>query len=394
MALQFPDFDPVAATVPALPIAWAGSQVVLIASVAVAAIAGWAVYRRSQRQQKLGEAAAPENVGSRILWNAVWVVAALGVVAFVLHFVVQLFGLDRVGPVPIRWYALAYIAGILLGWRYCILLVKSPQLWGDKAPSLTPIQVDDLVLWVTLAVILGGRIGYILFYMLVSPDQRAALANNPAEVFEIWKGGMSFHGAAIGVGIAVIAFALANAGASSLPQKIASVLGVADLVAACEPIGQCFGRIANFVNGELWGRPTDLPWGMNFCNARLAEGSDHCPADLQTPGGAREHVARHPSQLYEAALEGVVLYLVLMFATHRLKWLQRPGAVTGLWLIGYGAIRIALENVRNPDIGMPNFPFGLTMGMILSIPMIIVGAALIWRALRAAPPASAAQQSA
>ena len=275
------------------------------------------------------------------------------------------------GPLAIRWYALAYIAGILLGWRYCVGLVKNPRLWGAGPPTTTPVKIDDLVLWVTLAVILGGRIGYIFFYMLVDPQQRATLFAHPAEVFEIWKGGMSFHGAAIGVGLAVIGFARAN--------RIA-ILGVTDLCAACEPIGQCFGRLANFVNGELWGRPTNVPWGMIFCNSHVAaENGGACPPEVLVP--------RHPSQLYGAALEGVVLFLVLRFATHRLKWLQRPGAVTGLWLIGYGAIRIALENVRNPDIGMPNFPLGLTMGMILSIPMIVLGAALIWWALSKAPPA-------
>jgi phosphatidylglycerol---prolipoprotein diacylglyceryl transferase len=197
-------------------------------------------------------------------------------------------------------------------------------------------------------------------------------------VFEIWKGGMAFHGAAIGVGLAIIGFARVNR---------VSILGVLDLVAACEPIGQFFGRLANFVNGELWGRPTSVPWGMIFCNSHIrADNGGVCPQEVLMP--------RHPSQLYEAALEGLVLFLVLRFATHRLKWLQRPGAVTGLWLIGYGAIRIALENVRNPDIGMPNFPLGLTMGMILSIPMILIGAGLIWWARRRAPPAPAAPQSA
>ena len=290
-----------------------------------------------------------------------------------------------IGPLPIRWYALAYIAGILLGWRYCIALVRNEKLWGGKTPTMTAPKVDDLILWVTLAIILGGRIGYILFYMLVSPQQRAGLAADPAQVFEIWNGGMSFHGAAIGVGLAIIGFARANR---------VSILGVLDLVAASEPIGQCFGRLANFVNGELWGRPTNVPWGMIFCNNHIPPEDGHCPADVQTSDGLWVHVARHPSQLYEAALEGVVLFLVLRLATHRLKWLQRPGAVTGLWLIGYGAIRIALENVRNPDIGMPDFPLGLTMGMILSIPMILLGSALIWNALRAPPPAPAAPQSA
>lgn len=380
MALQFPDFDPVAATVPAIPVAWAGSQAVLILSVVAAAIAVWGLYRRDRRQKQnpADEAVSTQSLGSRLLWNGAWVVAAVAVAAVVLHFAVLVFHLGQVGPLPIRWYALAYIAGILLGWRYCILLVKSPKLWSAKTPTVTPIQVDDLILWVTLAIILGGRIGYILFYMLVSPDQRAGLANNPAELFEIWHGGMSFHGAAIGVGLAIIAFARSN--------RIA-IVGVTDLVAACEPIGQCFGRIANFVNGELWGRPTSLPWGMVFCNQHIKDANGGaCPPEVL--------MARHPSQLYEAALEGVVLFMVLLFATHRLKWLQRPGAVTGLWLIGYGVIRIALENVRNPDIGMPNFPLGLTMGMILSIPMILIGAALIWRALRAPPPSPAAQPSA
>ncbi len=274
------------------------------------------------------------------------------------------------GPFAIKWYALAYIAGILLGWRYAVGLVRNPKLWGRRPPTATPVQIDDLILWVTLGIILGGRIGYILFYMLVNPDQRADLFAHPIEAIEIWQGGMSFHGAAIGVALAIIGFCLANR---------LSLLGVADIVAACEPIGQCFGRLANFINGELWGRPTHVPWGMVFCNDRIRlENDGGCPAGLEP---------RHPSQLYEAALEGVLLFLVIRWATHRVHWLQRPGAVVGLWLIGYGAIRIALENVRNPDEGMPNFPLGLTMGMILSIPMIVVGAALLWRALRTPLPA-------
>jgi phosphatidylglycerol:prolipoprotein diacylglycerol transferase len=285
------------------------------------------------------------------------------------------------GPFAIRWYALAYIAGILLGWRYCVRLIRNRSLWGARTPTLTAAQIDDLILWVTLAVILGGRIGYILFYMLVNPQQRAELLADPVEVFEIWKGGMSFHGAAVGVGVAMLGFALANR------LGLKGFLGVADLVAACEPIGQCFGRLANFINGELWGRKTSLPWGMVFCNSHIrAESNGLCPADVQVADGVWEHVPRHPSQLYESALEGVLLFLVLRFATHRLKWLQRPGAVTGLWLIGYGLIRIVLETVRSPDEGMPAFPLGLTMGMMLSVPMILIGLWLIWRAFRIAPP--------
>ena len=279
------------------------------------------------------------------------------------------------GPFPVRWYALAYIAGILLGFRYCVGLVRNQKLWGGRPPTITVRQIDDLLLWVTFAVILGGRIGYFLFYVLVNPDQRAEWFANPFEIFEIWKGGMSFHGAAIGVGLAMLGFALGNR------MGLAGFLGVADLVAACEPIGQCFGRLANFINGELWGRQTDLPWGVVFCNHHIAmENGGQCPPEVAfTP--------RHPSQLYESALEGVVLFLVLRFATHRLKWLQRPGAVTGLWLIGYGLIRILLETVRNPDEGMPDFLFGLTMGMMLSAPMIaVVGSWLLWRALHVPPP--------
>jgi phosphatidylglycerol:prolipoprotein diacylglycerol transferase len=293
-------------------------------------------------------------------------------------------GSFTLGPFSIKWYALAYIAGILLGWRYAVGLVRNAKLWGGRAPTATPVQIDDLILWITFGVILGGRIGYVCFYMLVNPDQRAELFANPFEVFEIWNGGMSFHGALIGVTLAMVGFSIAN--------KV-SLFGVADIVAACEPIGQCFGRLANFVNGELWGRPTTVPWGMVFCNDRLRDPeTGHCPADLPVPGspGVFESVARHPSQLYEAALEGVVLFLVLRWATHRAKWLQRQGAVTGLWLIGYGAVRIGLENVRNPDLGMPSFPLGLTMGMILSIPMIALGAFLLWRAFRQpAAPATA-----
>jgi phosphatidylglycerol---prolipoprotein diacylglyceryl transferase len=280
-------------------------------------------------------------------------------------------GALTLGPFAVRWYALAYIAGILLGWRYCVRLIRNQTLWGGRSPTISAPQIDDLILWITLAVILGGRIGYICFYMLVNPHQRDELFADPLEVFEVWKGGMSFHGAMIGVGLAMAGFAIANR---------VSLLGVADLVAACEPIGQCFGRLANFINGELWGRPTNLPWGMVFCNKHIAaENNGQCPEEVAM-------IARHPSQLYEAALEGVALFLLLRFATHRLKWLQRPGAVTGLWLIGYGLIRILLETVRNPDEGMPAFPLGLTMGMILSVPMIVVGAWLLWRAMHIAPP--------
>ena len=214
------------------------------------------------------------------------------------------------------------------------------------------------MLWVTLGVILGGRIGYVLFY-----DFKSMMAD-PLEIIKVWHGGMSFHGGFIGVCVAVIGFARAN--------KL-NMLKLGDMVAPCAPIGLFFGRIANFINGELWGRPTSLPWGMVFCNQHIAAfNSGSCPAGV---------VTRHPSQLYEAALEGLVLFLVLRWATHKAKWLPREGGVVGVFLLGYGLARVALENVRQPDQQMPDFPLGLTMGMMLSIPMALIGAWLIWRAM-------------
>ncbi|MDQ0466047.1 phosphatidylglycerol:prolipoprotein diacylglycerol transferase [Caulobacter ginsengisoli] len=263
------------------------------------------------------------------------------------------------GEIGLRWYALAYVAGILLGWRYVVNLVRQDRLWGGQTPVITVPQIDDLVLWVTLGVIAGGRIGYILFYMLVQPEQRSALFDNPMMVFEIWKGGMSFHGGLLGVVVAVIGFALAN--------KI-DLFKLGDLIAPAAPIGLFFGRIANFVNGELWGRETSLPWGIIFPDA---------------PGGA----PRHPSQIYEALLEGLLLFVVLRVATHRQLWLQKRGALVGLFFTGYGLCRIVLENTREPDQGMPEFPFGLTMGMILSLPMLAFGLWMLWNSFRASPPA-------
>jgi phosphatidylglycerol:prolipoprotein diacylglycerol transferase len=264
------------------------------------------------------------------------------------------------GSFGIRWYAVAYVAGILLGWRYAAQLLRNEPLWAPRTPPMNSSQLDDLVLWLTLGVILGGRIGYVLFYRL---HQSPPLSHDWWEIFRIWEGGMSFHGGLVGVVLAIVLFALRN----KVPM-----LGVGDLVAPSVPIGLFFGRIANFVNGELWGRPTDAPWGVVFCNDRIRETSGGvCPAG---------EIARHPSQLYEASLEGILLFLVLRWATHRARLLPRRGTVTGVFLVGYGLVRAALENVREPDRFMPEYPFGLTMGMLLSLPMILVGLWLIWRA--------------
>ncbi len=271
------------------------------------------------------------------------------------------------GPFPLRWYALAYIAGIILGWRYAVSLVKNTKLWGDGAAVASEAQIDDLIIWLTFGIIVGGRLGYILFYTLPLADGRAALAADPLMIFKVWQGGMSFHGGMIGVGVAIVGFAM---------RRRLPLLGLADVVAPAVPIGLFFGRIANFINGELWGRPTDLPWGMIFCSPHIATNADgSCVAG---------EIARHPSQLYEAGLEGVVLFLILRLATHRGGWLRRRGALTGLFLLFYGLFRISLENVRMPDAGLRDLPFGLTVGMMLSAPMVIAGGWLVWRGRKAA----------
>ena len=263
----------------------------------------------------------------------------------------------QIGPFALRWYALAYVAGIALGWWYAVRLIRSQRIWSPAASPITQAQADDLILWITLGIILGGRIGYVLFYR---PD---LIWTDPLEIPQIWKGGMAFHGGALGVLVAIVFYARS--------QKL-DMLRLADLVAPCAPFGLFFGRIANFVNAELWGRPTNLPWGVVF------------PTGGPFP--------RHPSQLYEALLEGIVLFLILRWATHGAKLLPRRGMVTGLFLLFYGLFRIGVELVREPDFHMPDFPLGLTMGMLLSIPMALAGAALILWARRRQETAAAAAE--
>jgi phosphatidylglycerol---prolipoprotein diacylglyceryl transferase len=267
--------------------------------------------------------------------------------------------LVQIGPFAIRWYALAYIATILLAWRYVVGMIKDSRLWTYRPPPATPLEIDDLILWLTAGVIVGGRLGDVLFY------RTDLIWTDPIEILKTWHGGMSFHGGAIGVFIAGLIFARV--------KKI-DPLRLGDLIVAAEPIGGFLVRIANFVNGELWGRPTHLPWGMVFPDAGP--------------------LPRHPSQLYEAALEGVALFCLLRWGTHRKKWLNRRGVLIGLFFVGYGLIRISLENVREPDSWMPHFPFGLTMGMMLSAPMVLIGAWLIWRGLKEPMPAALAVEEA
>ena len=255
-----------------------------------------------------------------------------------------------IGPIAIRWYALAYIGGIVLGWLYARALIKNERLWGGPAPITLP-QMDDFILWVTLGIIVGGRTGYVLFYNL--PFFMA----HPAEIFELWKGGMSFHGGFLGCVVAVMWFARRN----GIP-----ILSLGDITTAVAPIGLLLGRLANFINSELWGRTADasVPWAVVFPN-----------------GGP---LPRHPSQLYEAGLEGILLFIILA-AMVRMGALKRPGLILGSFIAIYAFARIASEFFREPDPQLGFLWGGLTMGMLLSVPMIIAGAILIVKAQRRPP---------
>ena len=250
-----------------------------------------------------------------------------------------------IGPFAVRWYALAYIVGLLIGWRYCLGLTGRP-------PHLVARQdADDFLVWATLGVVLGGRIGYVLFYKL------GYYIYHPIEALYVWHGGMSFHGGALGVTIAIVLFTRSR----GIP-----LFAFSDIITEAIPIGLLFGRLANFINGELYGRPSDVAWAMIFPN-----------------GGP---VPRHPSQLYEAFCEGILLF-GLLFAAERLQARRRPGVVTGLFLIGYAAARMSGELFREPDPQLGFLIFGTTMGQLLSIPLLIAGILIIGWALREPVPA-------
>ncbi len=258
--------------------------------------------------------------------------------------------LVNLGPFPIRWYALAYVAGIVLGWAYARLLVGSDRLWGTLARP-TPVSIDDLVVYVAVGIVAGGRIGYVLFYNL------PYFLSHPIEIFTVWNGGMAFHGGLIGATLGIWLFARRH----GYP-----LLSVADPVAAVVPIGLFLGRIANFIKPELWGRETDasVPWAMVF------------------PGAGPE--LRHPSQLYEAGLEGIALF-VLLGLVIRLGGFRWPGLVTGLFAIGYGVARISSEFFRQPDPQLGFLFGGATMGMVLSVPLIVIGIAILVLGRRRVP---------
>ncbi len=248
-------------------------------------------------------------------------------------------GLDPValdlGFFTIKWYSLAYISGIILGWWYLLRLLDQPG-----AP-MARRHADDLVFYVTLGIILGGRLGYVLFY-------KPELLSEPLNALKLWEGGMSFHGGLLGVLLALFLF---------VRRHKLDYLRVHDYVSFCVPFGLFFGRLANFVNGELWGRPTDVPWAIVF------------PLAGPEP--------RHPSQLYEAGLEGLLLFAVMWVLFWKTDARYQPGKLCGAFALGYGLSRVALERVRQPDAGLENLPWGLTMGQTLSVPMIALGLYLV-----------------
>ncbi|ESR23190.1 prolipoprotein diacylglyceryl transferase [Lutibaculum baratangense] len=258
-----------------------------------------------------------------------------------------------IGPFAIRWYALAYVTALLFAWWYMLQLVKTDRLWSATPGASAPLQrrdVDDIIVWGTLGVVLGGRLGYVLFYNLPHYLQF------PVEALAVWQGGMSFHGGFLGVAVALVLFTRAR----GIPLSALS-----DCAAAAAPAGLFLGRIANFINGELWGRPADVPWAVVF------------------PFAGPE--PRHPSQLYEAALEGLLLFAVLAACVWAYRSLSRPWLTTGLFLAGYGLGRTVSEFFREPDPQLGFLWGGLTMGMLLSIPMILVGLAVAAAALRRPP---------
>jgi phosphatidylglycerol:prolipoprotein diacylglycerol transferase len=270
----------------------------------------------------------------------------------------------------LRWYALAYIAGFLGGWWIIQRLMARPVLWPSDQAPLEPARVESLLTYVILGVILGGRLGYVFFY------QAEYYLTHPSEILRVWEGGMSFHGGFVGVVVAGVLFCRRH----GVPP-----MQLADAMALVAPIGIGLGRVANFINAELWGRPTLAPWGVIF----PGQAAQDCPWDWPTA-----LCARHPTQLYEAVLEGLVLFAVLAYLVWRKGWLKRPGAVTGVFLAGYGAARFTVEIWRQADAQFITAdnplghvlalgPVGVSMGQVLSLPMVVVGLILIMQARRA-----------
>lgn len=282
-------------------------------------------------------------------------------------FTISLFGMEF----ALRWYALAYIAGIIIAWRISLHALARPGLWQGNTPPMERRQVEDLLTWIIIGIVLGGRLGFVLFY------QPAYYLQNPLEILMVWQGGMAFHGGFLGVVIAGWLYTRAQ----GIPH-----LSAGDAIALGVPVGLMLGRIANFINGELWGRPTDLPWGVIFPHPMAQD----CPAVVGL-------CARHPSQLYEAALEGVVLLGLILWLAYRRGALKVPGHITGVFIAGYGMARVIVEYFRQADAQfitaenpmgfvIGSGQIGLTMGQVLSLPMVVVGLALILYARGRATP--------
>ncbi len=280
----------------------------------------------------------------------------------------NIFAFEVMGrEIALRWYAMSYIVGIVIGWWMGTRLLRREVAWPRNEAPMTSEALSDLITWIILGVVLGGRLGSVLFY------HPAHYAQNPIEILQIWNGGMSFHGGALGVLFVGLVFCWRN--------RI-SPLSTGDLIVVCTPPALLLGRLANFINAELWGRQTDLPWGVIF------------PGDAaQACATVEQMCARHPSQLYEALLEGLVLGAVLLWLALRKHWLKMPGALIGVFLAGYGIARFAVEFVRQPDAHFTSATnplgyawqlgeLGLTMGQLLSTPMILVGLLFVWAARR------------
>jgi phosphatidylglycerol:prolipoprotein diacylglycerol transferase len=256
-----------------------------------------------------------------------------------------------IGPVVVRWYALAYLIGVLGGAAYATTLLRRHGLWKDNRPPFEPSAIWDFAFWAVVGIIIGGRIGYVLFYNL------GYYAQNPGEIIALWDGGMSFHGGLAGIMLAMALFVRSKGG---------NILSGMDLLGAIGTIGLFLGRVANFINAELYGAPTTLPWAVVF------------PTDP-------EQLPRHPSQLYEALLEGVLLFIVIRIATNHLGALRKPGLVAGIFGIGYALSRIFVEFFRLPDAQLGYLYGGwLTMGMVLSLPILLAGIGLVVYAMRPA----------
>ena len=295
-------------------------------------------------------------------------------------FTLPLFGMEF----ALRWYALAYIAGIIVGWRLGIWMIVSDRLWPANRSPMTRDQGDDMLTWIVLGILLGGRLGYVLFY---KPGDYIA---DPTSILRVWDGGMAFHGGLLGVIIGVWIFCARHA---------ITKINVADMLAVCVPPGLFFGRIANFINSELYGRPTDVAWAVKFprmCYDTVAQG---CPVEGEWFYTGTE-LARHPSQLYEAGLEGLLLGTILFIMARR-GALKIPGLLLGIFLAGYGISRLIVEQFREADrqfmsvdnphgyvIGLGDF--GITMGQALSLPMVALGLGFIIYALRRKARATAA----